>query len=79
MAVCDSMPLQRLVPVPLVAVVAPHGPQFAAQAVGHAVGVEGRAGGVVVDGVGRAICGFQETTHWPCDSRASTSVSNAIS
>ena len=49
MAVCDSMPRKRPVPVPVVAVVAPHGPQFAAQAVGHAVGVEGRAGGVVVD------------------------------
>ena len=36
-------------------------------------------GGVVVDGVGREICGFQETTHCSCDSRASTSVSNAIS
>ena len=49
MAVCDSVPLQRPVPVPVVAVVAPHGPQFAAQAVGHAVSVEGGAGGVVVD------------------------------
>ena len=46
------MPRERTVPVPLVAVVPPHGPQFAAQAVDHAVGVEGRAGGVVVDGGG---------------------------
>jgi len=44
MAVCDSMLLQRPVPVPVVAVVAPHGPQLAAQAVGHAVSVVGRAG-----------------------------------
>ena len=48
MAVCDSVPRKRPMPVPVVAVVAPDGPEFAAKAVDDWVGVEGWCGGVVV-------------------------------
>jgi len=47
---------------------AAHGPQFAAQAVGHAMGVEGWTGGVVVDGGGH---GGEGLTLFGCPHRSS--------